>query len=65
MTWKPLRTMPRNRVVQIGNAHRTDLAERKRDTRADAEWIEVDGEMIDWEETTATHWREYDAPPKD
>lgn len=61
--WQPLKTMPRGRTVQIGNQYWTALATRKRDTSVDAEWIEVNGEEIHWEETTATHWREYDAPP--
>lgn len=64
MDWEPISTMPRARLVQIGNRFWTTLAERKRDTRLDAEWIEDRGEKIPWEETTATHWREYDAPPK-
>lgn len=63
MDWKPIKTMPRCKIVQIGNRHWTTLAERKRDTELDAEWLEILGDELPWEEITATHWREYDAPP--
>ncbi len=63
MSWETIESMPRGRPVQIGNQHWTALATRKLETSIDAEWIDVQGEEIHWEETTATHWREYEAPP--
>lgn len=61
MAWNPIETMPFDRKVQIGNIHWTHLATHK--VIGGEHYIENDYEDIPFDETTATHWREYDGPP--